>query len=64
MSDMARYLMPYVMVGLAIDAAGGIAYSFGAVGVPGLYLAIAMGTAIAGVGYVRWESRDAGHRSR
>jgi hypothetical protein len=64
MSDMVHYLMPYVIAGLAIDAAGGVAYGSGAVGVAGFYLAVVVATAIAGVGYVRWESRDAGHRSR
>jgi hypothetical protein len=58
---MLRFLSPYLVIALAIAAAGGAAYGTEAIGVPAFYAVLLLAGAVASVGYVRWEQRQHRH---
>jgi hypothetical protein len=54
---MLRYMVPYLLTGLILAAAGGALYGTGAIGVLGVYATGLAATLITGAGYARWDER-------
>jgi hypothetical protein len=55
---MLRAVDPYVVVGMIIPGAGGIAYGSGLIGVLGTYGVMLVAILVGGVGYIRWDERE------
>jgi hypothetical protein len=58
---MLRELSSYLVLALAIGAAGGAAYGAGLIGVLAVYATILAAVCVGLIGYVRWDER---HQAR
>ena len=57
-------MVPYVVLGLLVAAAGGALYSSGAIGILTAYALGFAAIVVSGTGYVRWDERHNGPGAR
>jgi hypothetical protein len=54
---MLRSLVPYLLVGVVVTAAGGWLYGSGAIGVPATCGLMILASLVVTIGYVRWDEQ-------
>ena len=62
--QMIRFVLPYLLAGLAISAVAGWSYGGGQLSVLGSYGALTLAIVIALIGYFRWDLREHGRPPR